>query len=357
MHGCNLCNFQDGQYTYIDDLIQLESLTSLGAVHLHHFCSRITTPLRAEAWNFRLRNCPDKKFAEYIVQGIKEGFHIDVDRYLACRSSSRNMKSVNDHPAVVEEYLAREIALGRSLCLRNTEASMLPEFISSPIGVIPKRNWPNKWRLIVDLSSPKGASVNDGIDGALCSLTYASVSDAVKILTPLGRGALMAKLDLHEAYRMVPVNPQDRSLLGMRWRGETFIDCTLPFGLHSAPKIFSALADGLLWMIHDEGFALSLHYLDDFLFVGPPNSPYCQQALSTALKLCDELGVQVAMERLEGPTSSLTIEIDSCKQELCLPQGKLRDLRVQLSTWMPRHQGKPAAFRFPRRTGSKRNIT
>ena len=59
--------------------------------------------------------------------------------------------------------LAREVALGRSLSLSNTEASILPELSSSQIAVIPKSNWPNKWRLIVHLFSPKGASVNDGI--------------------------------------------------------------------------------------------------------------------------------------------------------------------------------------------------
>ena len=42
----------------------------------------------------------------------------------------------------------------------------------SPFGVIPKGHTPGKWRLIVDLSSPKGGSVNDGIppvvSGAHC---------------------------------------------------------------------------------------------------------------------------------------------------------------------------------------------
>ena len=33
----------------------------------------------------------------------------------------------------------------------------------SPFGVIPKKNKPNKWGLILDLSAPAGASVNDGI--------------------------------------------------------------------------------------------------------------------------------------------------------------------------------------------------
>ena len=44
----------------------------------------------------------------------------------------------------------------------------------NPFKVIPKGH-SGKWRLIVDLLSPAGSSVNDGIDPSLCSLTYITV--------------------------------------------------------------------------------------------------------------------------------------------------------------------------------------
>ncbi len=50
----------------------------------------------------------------------------------------------------------------------------------------------------------------------------------------------MAKADVKKAYRNVPVHPDDRRLLGMEWRGTTFVDRTLPFGLRSAPLLFTA---------------------------------------------------------------------------------------------------------------------
>ena len=52
-----------------------------------------------------------------------------------------------------------------------------------------------------------------------------------------------SKIDIKSAYRIVPVHPEDRPLLGMRWQGKIYVDATLPFGLRSAPKIFNALAD------------------------------------------------------------------------------------------------------------------
>ena len=113
----------------------------------------------------------------------------------------------------------------------------------SPFGVIPKGHRTGKWRLIVDLSSPHGESVNDGIDKELCTLSYISMDDIVKTIMMLKKGALMAKLDIRNAYRLLPVHPEDRLLLSMEWQGKVYFDTALPFGLRSAPMIFTALAD------------------------------------------------------------------------------------------------------------------
>ena len=79
----------------------------------------------------------------------------------------------------------------------------------------------------------------------------------------LGQGALIAKLDIQSAYWIVPVHPDDRWLLGMKWRDRVYIDTVLSFGLRSAPKVFNALADSLEWILHDMGVEHTLHYLDD----------------------------------------------------------------------------------------------
>ena len=139
----------------------------------------------------------------------------------------------------------------------------------SRFGVIQKPHQSGKWRLITDLSSPEGASVNDGIDPKLCSVTYPSIDGAVVIVLRLGKGTLLAKYDLESAYRMVPVHPIDRPLLGMRWNSATYVDGALPFGLRSAPKLFTAVADALLWIMRRYGVRNAMHYLDDFLLLAP----------------------------------------------------------------------------------------
>lgn len=52
-------------------------------------------------------------------------------------------------------------------------------------------------------------------------------------------GAQLAKVDVKAAYRLVPVHPVDGLFLGLQ---SLFVDCMLPFGLRSVPKIFTAVA-------------------------------------------------------------------------------------------------------------------
>ena len=92
--------------------------------------------------------------------------------------------------------------------------------------------------MIVDLSSPGGASVNDGINAHEFTLHYITVDQIIRMVSRLGRGELMAKFDVEAAYRNIPLHPSDRFLLGMKWRESYYVDLTLPFGLRSAPLHF-----------------------------------------------------------------------------------------------------------------------
>ena len=78
----------------------------------------------------------------------------------------------------------------------------------------------------------------------------------------------------------------------MRWQGELYFDkVLLPFGLRSAPIIFTAIADGIEWIIHQRGVQNIFHYVDDFIIVGKPNTQECASALATTLQTFSVLGV------------------------------------------------------------------
>ena len=66
-----------------------------------------------------------------------------------------------------------------------------------------------------------------------------------------------------------------------------------------------------------------IYYLDDFLLLGPPMSGEYQKAVISTLATCQELGVIVVSDKLEGPTTCLTflgIEFNSHSMALKLPE-------------------------------------
>ena len=141
------------------------------------------------------------------MHGLEHGFHIGV-RGGSFQRAKQNMLSARQNPLVVEEYLQKELTQGN--ILGPFPQSALPEVHVNRFGCIPKKHQPGKWRLITDLSYPRGLSVNDAIDPKLCSLSYISVDKVARAAMSLGKGALLAKVDIKSAYRLVPVHPEDR---------------------------------------------------------------------------------------------------------------------------------------------------
>ena len=244
-------------YCYTKDLLQLEACKSSREQVLPDHARIITTPLMVAAWEQALHRHPDRPFCDYIVRGIREGFHVGFDGTLCSPvGTPSNMRSAEQNPAPVEAYLATELAAGR---ITEVDQQYASGIIISRFGVIPKRGQPNQWHLILDLSHPPGHSINDGVQPTLSSLHYVSVDDAVQRTLQLGQGALLAKVDIEHAYQNVPIHPDDRPLLGMQWNSRLFVDKTLPFGLRSAPKIFTALADALQWIVQARGVDWLIH--------------------------------------------------------------------------------------------------
>ena len=128
-------------------------------------------------------------------------------------------------------------------------------------------------------------------------------------------------------------------MMGIMWEGALFVDTCLPFGLRSAPKFFMGIADAVDWILRHEGASSIMHYLDDFLVVGAPNSSECAATLTTPLRVFDRLGLPVALEKLEGPLSCLVFlgfKLDLEARVIRLPQLKLRELQFLIKSWVGR---------------------
>ena len=137
--------------------------------------------------------------------------------------------------------------------------------------------------LITDLSHASDSSVNDGIPLQLCTLTYVTIDDAILSILRSGTNTVLAKIDIKNAFHLLQVHLADRHLLGMKWRGNVYINHCDPFGLHSAPKVFNILADHLAWIVEYAGVSYLIY---DYLTMGPPRSSVCQQNLNIFISLC-----------------------------------------------------------------------
>ena len=324
----------EGLYPYVHHLLEFER--RVGDAQVPAWLRRVATPLMWREWKEELVAHPDTEFRDYILNGITNGFRVGFNRAVTCRPATSNMRSALDNAAVVQEYLKREVSLGCIIGPISYEARVAGTQLS-PFGVIPKSSQPGKWRLIVDLSSPENGSVNTGIEPELCSLHYLRLDEVLGAITQAGRGSQLAKMDIESAYRMIPVHPNDRPLLAVQWAGKIFYDTRLPFGLRSAPKIFTAVADALQWSFTRQGVTWVAHYLDDYITLGPPNSEVCGENLDRMLTTCRRLGVPVAPAKCAGPTSVLTFlgfELDTNCMVVRLPREKLQRTLALVREWM-----------------------
>ena len=229
-------NVYAGRYIYMEDLQNLDKCRDPVQ------WPTCPSPVRLNNWTAFLHCHPDQTFVSYIHSGLSSGFRIGYNRQApSLKTTSRNHPSAFENASVVRSHINAEVQAGR--LVGPLKQALTPLLHTSPIGLVPKAHQPGKWRLIVDLSFPRDHSANEGISLELASMSYARVDDAVELIRHLGVGTQLVKLDLKSAYRIVPIHPQDHHILAIEWEGATYVDQALSFGLRSAPKIFSAVAD------------------------------------------------------------------------------------------------------------------
>ena len=292
----------------------------------------IRSPIHVHILRWFLRHYPIPELSQSIVQGFVHGFDVGFDGAISS-TLPRNLLSARVAVQGVSEAIAKEVSRGHSAGPFSTPP--FPIFHCSPIGAVPKPD--STIRLILDLSSPRNASVNDGISKEDYSVSYSSFDDAVELLRQLGASSFMSKIDIKHAFRVCPVRQEDFHLLGFSWSGQFFFDLRLPFGSRSSPCLFNNFADALCWILASYfGLAFIIHYSDDFFLINRDFSQ-CSVLMSAVLAIFECLGVPVALEKLIGPSNTITylgIEIDAPSMSVRLPIAKLSELQVLLASWL-----------------------
>ena len=219
----------------------------------------LPTPVKVRNLEIMLEGY-DKVILDQLVQGFTVGFPIHFEGEHSSYEAN-NLLSARQYPDAVDLKLQKEISANRIAGPFNVPP--FPDFRVSPLGVVPKKI-PGEFRLIHHLSFPSGSSVNDGISPVDTSVQYARVDDAVRAIKATGRHCFLAKTDIKNAFRIIPIRPLDHHLLGLKWRGAYYYDRCMPMGCSSSCKTFETLSTALEWIAREKQ---SINFLFLFLMI------------------------------------------------------------------------------------------
>ena len=221
----------------------------------------LPTKLNIEYLHRNLANYHDNE----VVQFLKFGWPINYDKSTLPISKLGNHKGAREYPSHVDTFIKTEVDHRATIGPFTTNPFMFNTSIS-PLNTAPKRD-PSERRVILDLSYPRGRSVNDGIPSnsyvdEQFRLSYPSVDSLCAMIRSKGRGCHIYKLDLTRAYRQLMVDPSDYPFLTYQWRGNFFADTVFPFGLRSASMACQRTTEALRYIHNSHGFP-SIVFLDD----------------------------------------------------------------------------------------------
>lgn len=182
------------------------------------------------------------------------------------------------------------------------------KFVSGPFPCTPVQGFranammaieqKDKIRIVMDLSSPKGASFNEAVDDL--RLEKVSMSTARKFgysVIDCGKGARMWKWDFQDAYKNIPAPVDSFRLQGFRWLGMSFIETQKVFGDKEAVSAFDRLGRTVADMaciISNLPQSLVHRVLDDTPIVSPASRDEGRKFSIAYQSICKEIGATLA---------------------------------------------------------------
>ena len=222
---------------------------------------RVPSGLSVEAWKRNLQGYHDRNLVEF----LEFGWPTNCDRGTGFVPVYENHPSATSFPEDINFHIATE-RRHAAVAGPFSEPPFRPMHCS-PLMTRPKKDARHR-RVIMDLSWPPGASINDAIETAcyvdgLAEIRLPTVDYMEGRLRTLGPGAYLYKTDLARGYRQLRVDPGDWPLLGFTHNGEYFFDICPSFGLRTSALCMQRTSEAICWIHQNRGF-ISRPYLDDF---------------------------------------------------------------------------------------------
>ena len=242
--------------------------------------TKLYTPLNTEKLKTLMSECKDWTFAQVrrantVVKNLIYGAPTYQMSSLPslddsnCPSAVKYGKDVTD---CVATWVKSGFAAGPFI------SPPLKNFRCNSLMAVPQDN---KVRPVLNVSSPKGRSMNDNID--ITKLETVQMTSATAFgysICEAGKGAIMSKFDVVAAYKQMPAKLEDYRLQGFRWLNRFFVEIKQIFGAISSVSNYDQLGRTVLDITLSKceiPKKLVHRQLDDVPVVAPANSGWCEQ--------------------------------------------------------------------------------
>lgn len=159
------------------------------------------------------------------------------------------------------------------------------------------------------------------------------VRTATKLMT---KDCFMINIDLKEAYFLLPIHETHTKFLRFYFKDCLYEFVALPFGLSSAPYIFTKILQPVVTHLRSAGL-LSVRYLDDILCLGN-SAEDCLENANTTIQCLTRLGFVINYEKSsitpEKTCKFLGFLLDSENMTLKLPDSKRQKLYQHIITML-----------------------
>lgn len=171
----------------------------------------------------------------------------------------------------------------------------LPTFRVNPLMAVDQGE---KVRVVLNVSSPKGLSFNDNVEQeSVERVSMSSARNVSFVIHEAGKNAIMSKIDMKDAYKMVPAPIADLRLQGFSLLGKYFVETQQIFGSQKAVENFDRLSNTVhrISIIEsDVNPGQVPRQLDDVICVSPAGSGNCKKFSDTFLGNCKKLQIPLA---------------------------------------------------------------
>ena len=287
------------------------------------------TPIKYQILDRLLRDHPNRSKVDYVVQGFHFGFSLKYNGPLENRQP-KNLLLAYQHTDKLWVSIRKEVHLGHML--EPFPVQPIDPLICSPVGMVPKRDSQEMWH-ITHLSHLRDQSINTFINQEDAQTHYQTFEAAVELVARAGPGSYMVKEDFKSAFCNVPMCFADLNLLGIKVKGQFFIETCLPFSTSISCATFEDISTLIHWIAERRVSHALVHYLDDFFMVH--HLPYvCGRIMLSFKEVCNKIGMPISPEKAVGPVQViqfLGLTIDTIGMVIKVPEDKRVDILTILT--------------------------